>query len=215
MNAMNLVAALLKAGRRPLSGLLAALLLLPMPVLAGVTFSGNWSAGYFISGSPTPPTPTYSDSVTSNGTHGQQDVLDVGMGTYNGSPAADKTQQAFETITLNHTFVWSPSASEKLNSIWTLDEFLNSAAQGIDQVTVLDSKGNVVTNLMGPQQYQGTGNTPTETKMSVSESLPKSQLPAGTYTLQVTVRFQTLVNNKLGGAWKSKSKSHEFDFFAQ
>ena len=214
MNAMNVVG-LLRGSRRMLGGVVAALLVVPMPVLAGVTFSGNWSATTSMSGSPTPPTPTYSDSVTANGSHGQQDVLDVSMGTYNGNPAAKTNQEAFETITLQHTFVWSPSAYEKLNGVWTLDDFLNSAAQGTERIAVLDSNGHVVGNLMGTQMYQGSGSTPTEVKMSVSESLTKSQLPAGTYTVQVSVQFQTLVNNKLGGAWKSKSKSHEFDFFAQ
>lgn len=215
MNAMNLAVGLLRGSRRMLGGLVAALLVLPMPVLAGVTFSGNWSATTSTSGSPTPPTPTYSDSTTSNGSHGQQDVLDVGMGTYNGAPASTTKQQSFETITLNRSIVWSPSSSENLNSLWTLDDFLNAAAQGTDKVDVLDSKGNFVAHLMGRQVYQGSGGTPTETKMSDMELLPPSQLPAGTYTLQVTVQFQTLVNNKLGGQWKSKSKSHEFDFFAQ
>jgi hypothetical protein len=215
MNAMNLAAALLKGGRRLLGGLLAALLLVPMPVLASVTFSGSWSPTFSTSGSPTPPTPTFSDSTTSNGSHGQQDVLDVGMGTYNGNPASKPSQESFETITLTRQINWSPSGPENLNGVWTLDEFLNSAAQGADQVNVLNSKGNVVTHLIGNQMYMGSGSTPSEVKMSDHEFLPPSQLPAGTYTLQVTVQLHTLVNNKLGGQWKSKSKSHEFDFYAQ
>jgi hypothetical protein len=215
MNAMNMAAALLKSSRRLLGGLLAALLVVPMPVLASVTFSGSWSPVTSMTGTPTPPTPTFNDVTTSNGSHGQQDVLDVNMGTYNGNPASNTQQEAFETITLTRTINWQPTTSEKLNGVWTLDEFLNSAAGGVDAVDVLDSHGNFVTHLIGQRTYTGSGTTPTETKMSANENLTRSQLPAGTYQLQVTVQLQTLVNNKLGGQWKSKSKSHDFDFFAQ
>jgi hypothetical protein len=208
--------------RRAVSGgvaLLTALVILPVPVLASVTFSGSWSAGYFITGSgvnPTPPTPTYSDSVTSNGSHGQTDNLTVDMGTYNqGSPQSDPTKQAFETITLNRNITWSPSGSEKLFGNWVLDAFLNSHAQGIDQVTVLTTNNVVVTNLINPQTYTGSGNTPSEVKKNLLSSLSQSQLAAGNYILQVTVRYQTLANNKVGGQWQTKSGSHAFTFYAQ
>jgi hypothetical protein len=209
--------------RRAVSGgvaLLSALVILPVPVLASVTFSpSGWTAGFFITGSgvnPTPPTPTFSDSVTANGSHRQIDNLTVDMGTYNQvNPQSDPTKQAFETITLNRNFTWSPSSSEKLWGSWMLDAFLNNEAQGIEQVTILTTGGVVVANLIGAQRYTGTVSTPTEITHSDLENLTKMQLPGGTYTMQVTVRYQTLANNKVAGQWLTKSGSHAFQFYAQ
>jgi hypothetical protein len=208
--------------RRGLSGcvaLLSALVILPVPVLAAVTFTGSWTPTYFSSasnGNATPPTPTFGDALSGNGTHGQTDVLSVDMGTYSETnPSSDATKQSFETITLSRPITWSPSKDEHLNANWTLDAFLNSKAQGIDQVTVLTTSGTVVRNLLDPQKYNGGGNTPSEINKGHNQSLSPGDLPSGNYILQVTVRYQTLEDNKIGGQWKAKSGSHLFDFFAK
>jgi hypothetical protein len=205
--------------RRAVSGgvaLLSALVILPVPVLAGVTFNGSWTAGYFLSatnGNATPPTPTYSDDTSSHPGH---DILSVDMGTYTETnPSTDPTKQSFATITLDRSITWSPTGSQSLFSQWNLDAFLNSKAQGIEQITVLKPDRTVFTNLMGTQKYTGTSSTPTEVIRSDLEHLTQSQLPAGSYILEVTVRYQTLPDNRIGGQWRTKSQSHKFDFYAQ
>jgi hypothetical protein len=198
------------------AAVLTALVLLPVPVLASVTFSGSWTPTYIITGTPTPPTPTFGDSLTSNGSHGQEDVLTVGMGTYNqGSPNSNPNQQPVEEIILKRTITWSPSGAEKLFSNWTLLDFLNQEAKGSDQVDVLNTNGTLVTPFMGQRLYTGSGTSPSQVSGSALEHLTSSQLPAGTYQLQVTVKFQTLANNQLGGQWNSRKSAHKFDFYAQ
>jgi hypothetical protein len=71
---------------------------------------------------------------------------------------------------------------------------------------------------MGPQTYSGTSNSVTQVTnpnfpSPWQESLPASQLPAGNYTIQITVKFQTLKNNQIGGQWQSAASAHKFDLF--
>lgn len=181
----------LRSPARLLAGLAAALLLLPIPAMA-LTFNGSWQSATAVSGGPTPPTPTFTDS-----TNGPDDNLTVDMGSYQG-----QTKTAYSTIGLART-INVPSAGE---AIKFAEQFSTDFQQGqvALAVAVFDSKGNLVA---APITFSKSVAATTFTNVSDSQTATKS-FNGGNYILTVGVAYDT--TNKIGG-WKTKSK-HHFEF---
>ena len=186
--------------KRLLAGLAAALLLLPVPAMA-LTFNGSWTAIYSQSGSPTPPKPSFTDSVSGNGSAKAEDFLTVDMDP-SGS-AYTTTSAAQSQIVLTRTINVTGSQVVKLEDEYT-DLFQQAGLN--TQVLVSDSRGRTVAAFF---QGQSTSSK-TLTTLSGDPQI-RPTLGAGTYTLKVTVTYNT--NNKFSGiAGFAKKSKHQFDF---
>src|SRR5262245_33629274 len=182
---------LLGRWKQVVAGLLAALLLLPVPAMAAITFNGTWTPVIFTMGGPTPPTPLWHDDTT-----GQVDNLTVNMGTYQGS-----TESATSKIELTRPF----SLSTDNQTIEYMNQYTSQFPKaGLNvQVFVKNSNGQVVLNPISVNRsFTGT-TTVQETDVTFANTLTK-----GDYLLDVRVVYNT--NNKIGG-WKTISP-HQFTF---
>jgi hypothetical protein len=176
-----------------LGGLIAALLLFPVPALA-LTFSGSWKPVIQRTGRPRPPRPTFTD-VTNN--PGQRDELTVNLGNYQGS----KTK-ATSSIELTRRFSIS-AAQEQLDF---KGQFVDQFAQAGEKVivSVKDAHGNTVLRALSFKEKVKSSKFTT-----VEEELDRMiRLKKGHYVLDVKVIFET--DRKTGG-WKTISP-HQFDF---
>jgi len=182
-----------RLGKRLVVGLVVAVLLMPTPAMA-LTFLGSWSAQINLSGGPLPPAPTFSDSLTNNGTPTAQDVLTVDMGDYQGA-----TMKATSSIELKRNMQVT-SASQLVTF---MQDFTSQFAQaGVSsEVTVYDSNGR---NGFTPVVFGRDNQSSKFVTFSAQQSANKT-LTAGTYLLDVTVTYTT--DAKLG-AWKSISRHH-------
>jgi hypothetical protein len=186
-------------GRRFLGGAAAALLLMPMPAMA-LTFLGSWTPSISVSGGPTPPTPTFTDSVTNNGGKAE-DVLNVFMGDYQG-----QTATANSSITLTRQFdITNPA--QVLQFQHNATTMLSQAGENVT-LQVKNGAGQV---LFTPVNFAFSTNSTTFVSVQDSElyRTALSMNPATQhYMLVANVTFNT--NNKVGG-WKTKSAAHVFD----
>jgi hypothetical protein len=184
---------LLGQWKRFVAGLLAALVLLPVPAMAAITFNGTWTPVISTVGGPTPPTPLWSDATNNPG---QVDDLTVNMGTYQGS-----TQQATSKIELTRPI----NLSTDNQTIEYLNQFTSQFTKaGVNvEVWVKNSSGQVVLNPIVVSHNFSNTTTLQETDMTFANTLKK-----GNYTLEVQVIYNT--NNKVGG-WKTISP-HKFEF---
>ena len=107
--------------RRVLGGAVALLVLMPVPAMA-LTFLGSWVKSTSVSGGPTPPTPSFSDS-----TSGQNDSLIVDMGDYQGATAT-----ANSSITLTRQFQITSSSQQMQFDHAAMNQF----AQAGEKVTL-------------------------------------------------------------------------------
>jgi hypothetical protein len=184
---------LLRRWKQLIAGLTAALVLLPVPAMAAITFNGTWMPVISTVGGPTPPTPTWSDSTNNPG---QVDNLTVNMGTYQGS-----TQMATSKIELTRSF----SLSTDNQTLEFAQQFTSQFTKaGFDvEVHVKNSSGqNVFNPIVSSHNLSGT-TTWQETDATFANIFKK-----GNYSLDVNVIYNT--NNKLGG-WKTISP-HRFTF---
>jgi hypothetical protein len=188
----------IKRWQRTVGGLAAALLLIPVPAMAGLSFSGTqWTAvSNSQSGGPTPPMATFTDTLNSAN---QEDDLFVNMGNYSGATATAKS-----SIELQRGINLSTSKQ--------LVEFEQEFSAQFEQagmslsVAVLDSHGK---NVQTPLSFSFSTNSSSFTPVTVKEANINNELKAGNYTLDVKVSYNT--NNKIG-AWKSISPFHHFEF---
>jgi hypothetical protein len=182
--------------RRVLGGLVAAVLLLPMPAMA-ITFLGVWMpvSPPSVSGTPAPPTPTFMDVPTGDP---QKDTLDVIMGDYQGSGV----DLASSSISLTRQFQITSGAQVLQFDHNALAQF----AQAGENVT-LQVKNSSGALLFTPVSFAYSNGSSSFVSVPDSETY-RTALANGTYTLVATVRFNT--NNKLGG-WKTMSSPHVFD----
>ena len=178
--------------RRILGGAVAALVLLPVPAMAMLSFSSPWTGSPSVSGTPTPPVPTVSDS-----TSGQDDSLIINMGTYQGTTANS-------SITLTRQFQITGVSSQQVEfNHSAIDQFMQ-AGETLS-LKVEDASGHV---LFTPVTFAYTN--PSSSLATVQDSeLYKTILSKGTYTLVLNVAYKT--NNKFSGSWGGKKKSaHRF-----
>ena len=184
--------------KRAVGGLAAALVLLPVPAMAALTFNGaTWTVlSNTQSGGPKPPAATFTDT-TNNAK--QQDDLFVNMGNYNGSTAT-----AASSIELTRGITLSSS-----NQLLEFEQdFMTQLKQAGVSVTVSvkNSSGQVVQT---PLTYSASTSSTSFVKYSVSQSNFNNLLKSGAYTLDVKVTYNT--NNKIG-AWQSISPANHFEF---
>jgi hypothetical protein len=189
----TVAAKLMGRWKQLLGGLIAALLLLPVPAMA-LTFSGHWKAIVQRQGRPKPQRPTFTD-VPNN--PGQMDMLTVNMGNYQGVKST-----ATSSIDLTHRFtITAPQQQIKLN-----DQFASQFAQAGARVTVTikDAQGHV---LRTPLRFRGKIRS--ASFGTLQADLAKFlTLRKGHYILDVQVIFQT--DRKRGG-WNTISP-HKFVF---
>ena len=187
----NRFAAALKHGARVFAGLVAAVVLAPVPVMA-LSFTSPWNASYSQSGGPTPTKPTFTDTVV-----GQRDDLTVDMGAYNGSTAPAKS-----SITLTRGFSITNSGGQNVFAEADYASYLAYAGFTASE-QVKDSKGHVVMDLSGGIfNVNNTSGTSTLYSNSASGTV---KIDPGNYTIAVTLTYST--NNKMG-SWHMKSKHH-------
>lgn len=187
----KLYPAALKHSGRVLAGLLAAVVLMPVPAMA-LTFTSNWAASYSQSGGPTPPKPTFTDTVS-----GQRDDVTIDMGTYNGS-----TSQAASAITLTRNFSITNSGGQNVFAEADYSSYLANAGFAAGEV-VTDSKGHVVCSLSGG--IFSVNNSSATSKLYTNSASTTVNIPKGNYTITLGLAYYT--NNKVG-SWKMKSKHH-------
>ena len=160
-----------------------------------LTFTSSWVAAVSLSGGPTPPTPTFTDSTNAAK---QEDNLYVEMGNYQGA-----TKVASSTIDLTRNINISASSQGVEFEHDLLAEFKQAGAAVT--VSVRDSAGRtVVTPIQFNRQNQSADPTYFATFQQEFANVKK-----GDYTLDVKARYFT--NNKVGG-WKSISGFHHFEF---
>src|SRR5262245_23253787 len=179
---------LLGRWKQVVAGLLAALLLLPVPAMAAITFNGTWTPVISTVGGPTPPTPMWHDDTT-----GQVDNLTVDMGTYQGA-----TQPATSKIELTRSF----NLSTDNQTIQYAQQFTSQFTKaGFDvEVHVKNSSGQTLFDpIVSMHSFSGP-TTWTETDTTLNNTLKK-----GNYSLDVLVKYNT--NNKIGG-WQTISPHH-------
>ena len=185
---------LMRQWKRMVGGLAAALVLLPVPAMAALTFNGSWAVSSDTqSGVPTPPQATFSDS-TSNAT--QTDNLTVNMGQYSGK-SASSTIELTRGVTLS-------SSNQLLEFEQSFSNVLLTNAGVSLSVSVKNSSGTVVQTPL-TYNYSTTGST----KLSVFQSNFNNLLKSGAYTLDVKLTYVT--NNKIAGGWNAIS-AHHFEF---
>ena len=201
MNAKNLAAGLLKGSRRLIGGVAAAVLLMPLPVMA-LTFNGSWTASYGQSGSPTPPTPSFTDQTNNDSKNGKsEDFVTVDMDP--SGNAYTTTSAAQSQIVLSRTINLTASQVVKFEDLYA-DLFQQAGLTTTAQL--VNSKGQTVTEF---SQSQSTSSKTLTTLSGDPQVRPT--LSAGTYTLKVTVTYNT--NNKFSGvAGFAKKSKHQFDF---
>ena len=201
MNARTWAFTLLRRMRGVAGGLVAALLLMPLPAMA-ITFLGSWSPTFTQTGGPTPPTPTIvSDSVTNAG---QDDQLLVNMDQYQGSTAKASSQ-----IVLTRQ-IQITSSSQTVEFDHTYDALFSFAGY-TTTVQVKDLQGHVVITPINVSKSNTSGTF----KELQDNANVRQSLANGTYNLVVTITNTT--NNKVGG-WKfnpGHKSEHEFDFQGQ
>jgi hypothetical protein len=182
--------------RGVLGGLATLLVLMPVPAMA-ITYLGSWSPMITESGTPTPPTPTFTDTVS-----GQDDTLLVTMGEYQGTSAT-----ATSRIQLTRQVMITDN-SQVVDIIHTFAGLFEQAGYQT-KITVQDSNGNTVVSINDNRLTNSKTFTELQSSINVSDTLSK-----GTYTITVTVTDFT--NNKFGG-WKNFNSisAHEFDFQGQ
>jgi hypothetical protein len=179
--------------RRILGGAVAALVLLPVPAMATLSFIGSWTPSTSVSGGPTPPKPTYSDN-----TSGQDDSLIVDLGNYQGATAT-----ANSSITLTRQFQITGVSTQQIQFDHSAIQQFAQAGENLS-LKVEDATGKNV--LFTPITFSYS-NPSSNFATVLDNELYKTILGKGTYTLVVNVAYKT--NNKLGG-WKKKS-AHQFD----
>jgi hypothetical protein len=201
MNPMKWLFTLLGRMRRVVGGLVAALLLMPVPALA-ITYLGSWSAMTTVSGGPKPPTPAIISDAITNG--GQNDQLLVNVGQYQGSTATASSQ-----IVLTRQ-IQITSNSQGIEFDHTYDALFSYGGY-TTRVEVDNSKGQaVITPINVSPSNSSAAFKELQDNLNVKQSLAK-----GTYTLKITIINTT--NNKVGG-WKfnpGHKSFHEFDFQGQ
>jgi hypothetical protein len=179
-------------------GLVAALVLLPVPAMA-LTFSGSWKAVILTKGKPLPPKPTFAD-VTNNAK--QKDQLTVNMGNYQGVKTV-----SVSSIELTRRF----SISAPSQQLQVEDQLFNQFARSGGQVTVVvkDMNGHVVTT---PLRFR-TPFPPTNfggfTPFGDGEKFQSSpfSLKKGHYIFDVKIVYRSGHH----GGWKTISP-HQFEF---
>jgi hypothetical protein len=180
-----------------LGGVIAALLLLPVPALA-LTFTGHWKAAIQRSGIPLPPKPKVAD-VTNNAA--QKDTLTVNMGNYTG-----RKGKAVSSIILTRGFTISAASQTiQLNETFAT-ELVQAGAQVV--VAVRNANGRVVAT---PFVFRTNfPRTPFLGFVPVGGKAPTNTftLKKGRYTFDVRIKYRT--DNK-HGRWKTKSP-HKFEF---
>ena len=191
MNMTSLAAALLRGGRRMTGGLLAAVLLLPLPAMA-LTYTSAWTATTSDSGGPTPPKPVYTDSVV-----GQRDDLTVDMGTYQGA-----TSNAKSTISLTRGFSITQAGGQNVMAEADFAAYLAYAGLAVSE-QVKDSKGHVIMDLSGG--IFNANNTSGAKTLYTGAGSTVVKIADGNYTINVSITYNT--NNKIG-SWSMKSKHH-------
>jgi hypothetical protein len=181
--------------QRVVGGLAAALLLVPVPAMAALTFNGSWSVVQNTqSGGPTPPAAGFTDT-TNNAK--QQDDLSIDIGNYQGVTAT-----ASSTIELTRSITLSSS-----NQLLEFEQdFKNQLKQAGVSVTVTVKQGSTV--VQTPLNFSASTRSSSFVSFSVNQSNINNRLASGNYTLDVKVSYNT--NNKLGG-WKAAS-AHHLDF---
>jgi hypothetical protein len=188
---------LLGRWKQVLGGVLAALLLLPVPALA-LTFSGHWKAVIQRSGIPLPPKPKVAD-VTNNAA--QKDTLTVNMGDYTG-----KKGKAVSSIDLTRRFaITAPSQTIQLN-----EQFATALVQAgaAVKVAVKDANGHVVAT---PFVFRTNfPRTPFLGAVPVGGKAPTNSftLKKGRYTFDVKIIYRTANRH---GRWHTISP-HRFEF---
>jgi hypothetical protein len=183
----------LRRWKQLLGGLIAVVLLVPVPALA-LTFSGSWKPVLQRTGRPRPPRATFTD-VTNN--PGQKDELSVNLGNYQGG----KTK-ATSSIELTRRF----SISTPQEQLEFKGQFVDQFAQAGEKVlvTIKDAHGNTVLRTFSFKEKVNSSKFTT-----VEEEFDRLiRLKKGHYVLDVKVLFQT--DRKTGG-WKTISP-HQFDF---
>ena len=185
---------LAKHWKRAIGGLIAAVLLLPVPAMAALTFNGSWVATYAQSGGPTTAKPTFTD-YTDNA-H-QEDQLLLNNPNYQGS-----TAPATSTIELTRGFTLSTS-NQKLEFEDAFVELLNHAGGSVS-VAVKNSSGATVLTPLN-SVFSTTGSK----LVAQFNEVFKNTLAKGNYTLDIKITYNT--NNKVG-SWKSISPNHYFEF---
>ncbi len=162
----------------PRGGVAAALVLLPVPAMAALTFTGTtWTvASDTQSGGPTPPAATFTD-VTNNPK--QEDDLYVNMGNYTGS-----TKTATSSIELTRGITLS-SSNQLLEFEQNFMTELKQAGLSVT-VSVKNSSGQVVQT---PLTYSTSTSSTSFVKYTVSQANINNLLKSGAYTLDVTVAF--------------------------
>ena len=186
--------------KRMVGGLAAALVLLPVPAMAALSFSGTtWTVvSNTQTGGPTPPAATFADS-TNNAK--QEDDLFVNMGNYTGS-----NNNANSIIELTRGITLSSS-----NQLLEFEQQFTTQVQqaGINAaVKVLNSNGQVVQT---PLSFDVNSSGSKTVTYNVSQANFNNLLAAGNYTLDVKIIYAT--NNKVG-MWKNISK-HHFEFLGE
>jgi hypothetical protein len=189
----NLFAAAQKHGGRVFAGLVAAVVLAPVPVMA-LTYSNTFSYNLSYSGSPAAPSkPSYTETIK-----GQEDDVTVDMGTANNTSATS-------TLTFSRNITVGAGGESVFGEA---DYGVNLASAGFtSSEKVTDSKGKTVyLNLAGGQF--NVNNTGANQTYAYSQDTT-SKLAAGNYIFTLTVAYHT--NNKVG-SWSINAKSkHHFE----
>jgi hypothetical protein len=170
---------------------LAAVVLLPVPALA-LTFTSPWTANTLVLGGPTPPTPTFTDAVT-----GQQDDLNVDMGTYQGA-----TARAFSAIHLTRGFTITDGGGQDVMLEADYVTFLAHAGFVVRE-KVKTANGHTILDISGG--HFTVENASGTEKLFAQEKAIMGHLKRGDYVIAVTVSYHT--NNKIG-SWRMKSLHH-------
>jgi hypothetical protein len=203
MNPMKWSFTLLGRMRRVVGGLVAALLLMPLPAMA-ITYLGSWTvASSSATGGPTPPTFTIAgDNVTNAG---QNDQLLVSIPDYQGS-----TANATSTITLTRPVSISQPGGQTVEFDHSFTGLFSQAGYSVT-VALDDSSGHVV---LTPISVNKSTTSTQFAQLQDSVKALERKIPNGSYTLVVTLTDTT--SNKIGG-WKryQSISAHEFDFQGQ
>ena len=190
-SATSFASGLLRRGPRLLGGLVAAVVLMPLPAMA-LTFTSPWTATYMQSGAPIPTKPTFSDAVS-----GQRDDLTVDMGTYQGA-----TKTATSTINLTRGFSVTNGSGQNVLAEADYSTYLTYAGFNTGE-QVKDSKGHVIMDLSGG--IFNVNNPSGTQKLYANSGSTTVNIGPGNYTITVSLTYTT--NNKIG-SWKMKSKHH-------
>jgi hypothetical protein len=190
----GIAAGVLGNWRRWLGGVVAGLVLLPVPAMA-LTFSGSWQAVVQRQGIPIPPRPIFTDNHV-----GAQDNLTVNMGDYQ-----SRSANATSSIELTRRFsISSPTEQIKLEDVFS-GQFANSGVKL--SVAIKDPRtGRVLrTPLAFQQQIRSTSFSKIDAEITKFLTLRR-----GRYLLDVKIIYQS--HHRRGG-WQTISP-HQFEFVA-